>query len=736
MARSPDSSRHRLLENNRWAVVFARHPVLTLVLLGGLILFALAGMRGLDVEFDLQRLYASSAGLEEQSGVGQLVIAVEAGAEELVFDELYVALTTIDGVEEVYAPRPPPDFDRLPEQQRQALMRSTWGSTDDGEWQAILVSLRPGEKSTDVVPKIRQAIATSVPSHLEAILVGAPVMNLVLAEAGRGEQLRIIPIVFLVFAVLLVIVFRRFWGVVLPLAAIGTSALLVAGFMGWRQVPLGGPTLLLLPLVLVLGLADTIHLLRRYARELPTSTDPREALEKALTAVGTACFLTSLTTAAGFLALNFTSSPILQTFGQLAAMGMLFALVAGLGLPAAVLSLSPSTSVGPRNLPPLLEKPLVLLARWSLGSRRLAFLLVLIGTGITGAIGTAIQFDLKFNGELPDAHPARQDQERVDDLLGGIHPLQIRAETDKKSGTTGPDVFDELLVLQRFLSNQESVGSVVSFADAILWVARMSGHSPDTVTGSHRQMDFVRKKRFRPYYLKASLLAEEVSPVPLVDEDASAYLMWVRLHDSGARAWSELLDSLDELENGELEHLRLTSAGFAHVVVEARKQLQPDLTRVLLLTTLVTLASMAAAFLSLRVALLSMVPLTLTVTTTLATMVVMNIPVAHPNLFVLSAALGLGVDALIHLIASARELHRRGQSAAAACHEALVSSGASVSWTYLLLLAGLSTLLVSRMSSIREVAAVLLVAMTVNLLSTLVVFGAGGPWLLGERPTR
>jgi predicted RND superfamily exporter protein len=73
-------------------------------------------------------------------------------------------------------------------------------------------------------------------------------------------------------------------------------------------------------------------------------------------------------------------------------------------------------------------------------------------------------------------------------------------------------------------------------------------------------------------------------------------------------------------------------------------------------------------------------------------------------------------------------------TAADACHEALVSAGASVSWTYLLLLAGLSTLLVSRMSSIREVAAVLLVAMTVNLFSTLVMFAAGGPWLLGTKP--
>ena len=273
---------------------------------------------------------------------------------------------------------------------------------------------------------------------------------------------------------------------------------------------------------------------------------------------------------------------------------------------------------------------------------------------------------------------------------------------------------------------------MLSFADAIQWVARMSGHSPDAVTGSQRQFQPFRKKKFRPYYLKADLLAEQLSPVPLVDEEASAYLMWVRLHDSGARAWSELLDGLEGLESDSLSALTLTRSGFAHVVVEARKQLQPDLFRVLMVTILVTLASLAAVFASWRVAVLSLIPLSLTVTTTLATMVLFNIPVAHPNLFVLSAALGLGVDALIHLNTSAREARRQGCSASSACHEALVSAGASVSWTYLLLLAGLSTLLVSRMSSIREVAGVLLIAMTANLLSTLVVFGAGGAWLLGE----
>lgn len=733
MVPSPDGSGHRLLENNRWAVVFARYPAATLGCLAAALLFAFLGLRGLDVEFDLQQLYATSAGLEERSAAGQLVIAVAAGGEEPMFDELFVELTALDGVEAVYAPKPPPDFQQLPEEQRDALLRSTWGSKDDAQWQAVLVSLRSGVKSREVVPEIRKAVATAIPPGLETIMVGAPVMNLVLGEAGRAEQLRIIPVVFLVFAGLLAVVFRRPGGILLPLAAIGTSALLVAGFMGWRQVPLGGPTLLLLPLVLVLGLADSIHLLRRYSLELAGSKPPREALEKALTSVGSACFLTSFTTATGFLALSFTSSPILQTFGQLAAMGMLFALVAGLGLPAAVLTYFPSLSVSPRSLPPILEGPLGLLSRWVQGGRRLALGLVLLATVATGLVGAGINFDLKFNGELPDAHPARQDQERVDELLGGIHPLQIRAVTDGNSRTTDPAAFEELLILQRFLANNESVGSVISFADAILWVSRIAGHSPDAVTGSRRQLPFARKNRFKPYYLKADLLARQVSPVPLVSEDASAYLLWVRLHDSGARAWSGLLDAMSELDQERLERLTLESGGFAHVVVEARKQLAPDLIRVLLLTTLVTLVSMAAAFFSVRVALLSVIPLTLTVTTTLATMVVFNIPVGHPNLFVLSAALGLGVDALIHLIAAARERHRGGMSAAEACHHALVSSGASVSWTYLLLLAGLSTLLVSRMSSIREVAGVLLVAMTVNLLSTLVVFGAGGQWLLGEK---
>ncbi|MBT3224532.1 MAG: hypothetical protein HN348_36150 [Proteobacteria bacterium] len=106
----------------------------------------------------------------------------------------------------------------------------------------------------------------------------------------------------------------------------------------------------------------------------------------------------------------------------------------------------------------------------------------------------------------------------------------------------------------------------------------------------------------------------------------------------------------------------------------------------------------------------------LTATATLALMVATNISIGHANLFVLTTALGVGVDAIIHLVVRMRESDWQ---------VAMSTTGIAVVWNCGLLAAGLVVMQLSQFKTMSECSLLLMVALTVNLAATLLVLAAG-----------
>ena len=78
-------------------------------------------------------------------------------------------------------------------------------------------------------------------------------------------------------------------------------------------------------LLFIIGVSDSIHLLSRLNIYLQKKSSMREALELSMKDMGLALFLTSLTTAIGFLALLYSSISIVQEFGLFIACGVFIA---------------------------------------------------------------------------------------------------------------------------------------------------------------------------------------------------------------------------------------------------------------------------------------------------------------------------------------------------------------------------------------------------------------------------
>lgn len=670
--------------------------LLALVLVAGLSAVGAARLRGARV--DLAALQAAHAELPPPPRVDMLVVPAE-GAD---LDALAAELGELPGVAEARALRPPAD----------PTLRQVTGARG-----APVVHLSVDRLADDaaLVAEVRRVAGVSPGQTPETrpLVVGLPVFNLAHAKAARDEQRLILPLVGLTLAALAALFTRRIAGVLLPLTAVGLAALATAGIVGASGSSLAGPNLLLLPLVIVLGLSESVFLLRDHAARLERG-EP-DAAAATLREVGWSCLLTSSTTVVGFLSLAVTGSAVLREFGLLAGAGTAIAWFTTVGVPAVVWSLfgEPSGFADPQREDSPLDAVVVRLLGWRPAGPLLAVLAVALAP-----LAASVQSHLPPGGELPDSAPERATWLAADEAVGGAALLQVELTTSQPDDD---QVLDALITLGEALHPLPAVGSVIGPGQLVS--AAMHGE-PERI---RRGPTFSRRMTWK----RARAELAERDPAFPID---GPWRVQVQLHDQGAESWSQVLDRVEEVD-ARYDRIYLTPRGQVDVVVQAWRRLARDAALVVGSNLIVLIAGLGVAFRSGRIAVAGAVPLILTSEVCLAGMAALGVPLSPATLLIFSVAMGGGVDASIHLLSAAREaMDERGATPAEAVRAALAGAGVALGTSTALLLAGLAALLMSDLLVVRQVAMALLVAMSANAVLSVVGFAALGPWALRRDP--
>ena len=81
------------------------------------------------------------------------------------------------------------------------------------------------------------------------------------------DQMRLLPIGFAICLLVLFLSFRWLPAIVLPLVAVGLSALITLGLMAWFGLTLDVVTNIVPLLIVIIGISDSIHLISRHLEE-------------------------------------------------------------------------------------------------------------------------------------------------------------------------------------------------------------------------------------------------------------------------------------------------------------------------------------------------------------------------------------------------------------------------------------------------------------------------------------
>ncbi|HHO52788.1 MAG TPA: hypothetical protein ENK18_18410 [Deltaproteobacteria bacterium] len=653
--------------------LLARRPGVVLSLVAALILLMSTGLSGLSSRFDLVELYAASTGRE--AAPATVMIALPDGSTSAEVDEASEALRALPVVTDTSVLRVP---DGLPPSVAEQLGLAMWGRAG-ARYAIVRAQLADGDRSAQL-----DALAPVASDH-DAVLLGLPVLDQAHRHLARSQTAQLLLVVSVVFALVLSLLWRRPAAALVPLLSVGIGVLGLLGLLGHFDQPLGGPMLALVPLTVVLGLTDAIHVVWRLHEALEHGP---AAVADALSGVARACAWTSVTTGAGFLALIATSSPILRRFGLWAAVGMFLVWITGVWVPAALLVRFPSLAPRPRRLvlPPLVLGP---------------WLRVVGGLALTGgllSLASRLEIDLIPGNDLPADHRVLEAHLLHDAALGGLHPLQVDVFPDGELGTADPDAFLALVELQRTAVNHPAVGSVVSFADAMLIAGQASHRTVEQLAGRPGDRRRPRIMRFQRIRERALREAEQIAPLPL--DDGRRWTMHLRLHHVPASGWQDLFDHLQRATQG---RVRIELSGYPTLIAMARDQIVSDALWVFGLGGGVAPLCLALLTRDLRTAAAAIPMLGLTGLAVLAGLAVIEVPLSHANLFALSVAVGTALDPWIHLHAAKRSDPQSTPPIA-------VGQG--------LVILGLLLLGTSRITTLAQAGPVLAGAMAVNLFVT------------------
>ncbi len=160
---------------------------------------------------------------------------------------------------------------------------------------------------------------------LEIHASGIAMMNWAFAEAPMLDMPIVMPLMFGAFVLVIVLFLRSLAGIAATLTVLLFSMIVAVGTAGHLGVLLDPVSSAAPIIILTLAVADSIHVLVTWIQLRRENTQTLEALVEAVRINAKPVFLTSITTAIGFLSLNFSDSPPFQLLGNITAFGVVVA---------------------------------------------------------------------------------------------------------------------------------------------------------------------------------------------------------------------------------------------------------------------------------------------------------------------------------------------------------------------------------------------------------------------------
>ena len=206
----------------------------------------------------------------------------------------------------------------------------------------------PG-KSADEVAIVaaaarKMAVEIENKHDVKVRLGGVIFLNNAFLESSMMDMATLVPAMYLVILIVTYLLLRSIMATFLVLFVVVPSIMVAMGAGGWMGIGLTPPSASAPTIITTLAVADSIHLLVSMFNRMRAGHSQRDSLLYSIRVNGKPIFLTSLTTALGFLSMNFSDSPPFHDLGNMTAIGVMAAWIYSIVLLPILISFVPLKS--------------------------------------------------------------------------------------------------------------------------------------------------------------------------------------------------------------------------------------------------------------------------------------------------------------------------------------------------------------------------------------------------------
>ena len=546
----------------------------------------------------------------------------------------------------------------------------------------------------DVIGEIQKTIHDDLAgAGLTARLSGVPVMQLEIRNAVERDRLFYNAFGFAAGCLIAIVFFRRLSFMIIGAGPPLIAIVIALGALGWFDFRLNMFLNVMTPLIMVISFSDSMQLTFAARDRLLQGEGRFEAFRNAMLVVGPACVLTHATAALSFIALQFSESNLIRTFGEAGLVATLIAMFAVLMLvPLLGVLLVRKESLFAAEVKEadtavdVLRRFCAWIAERMVSRPGLYSLLSLLVVGGLGLIYANLEPRYRLADQVPDREQAVAASHRLDAKLNGANPIDVLIEFPRGTSLYAPEALATLAEVHATFEQQPGIANVWSLETLRRWLAEKAGRSD--VATLKQYVDML------PEYLTRRFISAE----------QDAVLVSGRVPDVDASQLLPIIESLDKaLDDVRAKHpgYKIAVTGLSAIAARNSALMIKKLNRGLTLEFMFVAAFIGLAFRSVVVMLASILPGIFPVVLSGMVLWALGGGLQFASVVALTVSFGLGLSATIHFLNRLRQEERPDEDPAMAVERATVLVGPPLILTSVVLACGLIVTVFSDLPSLR-----------------------------------
>lgn len=526
---------------------------------------------------------------------------------------------------------------------------------------------------------------------------GMPYIRTLNAKAIISEIGLFIGATLLVTSLIFYFFFRSFRTTMMALFVVMIGVMWSFGFLGMLRYEITVLTALVPSLIVIIGIPNCIFLTNKYHQETRAHGNRAKGLQRVLTKVGTATFITNVTTAVGFATFIITDNKLLQEFGIVTSINIMALFVLSLFVIPIFFSFMPLPKE--KHLEHLERGYLVNFKNWIIDQvkyHNVRVYSVAVAILIIGIIGV---YKINISGSILEDMPKNnaffEDIRFFEKEFKGVLPVEILIDTKRKKGVMKISTLKKMDELQSEIEAIPELSKPVSIVNLV----KFSKQAYYNGNPAFYDLPDSQEQAFILPYLKNSSKDSKNNPLKSYVDNTGRY---ARISTFMREVSTDEMKKVEEKLNDRInklfpkERYTVTITGKALLFQKGTSYLLENLIESLLFALALTGALIFFLFRSVKMIFVALIPNLLPLLATAGLMGYLGIPIKPSTILVFGIAFGLSVDDTIRFLAQYRqELVRNHWKIKKSIFATLDEEGPSMFYTSFVLLFGFSVFTLS-----------------------------------------